>query len=141
MITEIVYGKIRAILQNYLFLLQEHKKNPQQIYFVTYEDLKGNLFKEIKSLATFLGKVLSDEQIKTIVEHCTFENMSKNKSVNFENWEKDAVFDFSKAKFLRKGAVGDWKNYFTINQSKIFDKLFEERMKGSGLNLQFESSI
>ncbi|XP_055937574.1 sulfotransferase 1C2A-like [Argiope bruennichi] len=35
--------------------------------------------------------------------------------------------------FIRKGIIGDWKNYFTEEQSKRLNQKFEERMKGTEL--------
>ncbi len=37
---------------------------------------------------------------------------------------------------MRKGVIGDWKNYFTEEQSAHVDKL--ERLSGSGLQFDFE---
>ena len=45
---------------------------------------------------------MSDEQVEKLVDHCTVDNFKKNPAVN----HKDG--------FVRKGKVGDWKNYFTI---------------------------
>lgn len=36
------------------------------------------------------------------------------------------------------GAVGDWINYFTSKQKRVFDELFAERMKHSELARHFE---
>ncbi len=36
------------------------------------------------------------------------------------------------------GVVGDWKNYFTVNQNEIFDSLYSYKMKGSDLDYDFE---
>ena len=44
----------------------------------------------------------------------------------------------SEPPFMRKGVVGDWKNHFTEEQSAMFDALYSEKMKGSGLDFDFE---
>ena len=37
---------------------------------------------------------------------------------------------------IRKGKVGEWKNYFTEEQNQLFDKVFQEKMEGTGLRLE-----
>ena len=39
-------------------------------------------------------------------------------------------------KFLRKGAVGDWKNFFTREQSERFDKELLDKLDGTGLEFE-----
>ncbi|GBM61530.1 hypothetical protein AVEN_85818-1, partial [Araneus ventricosus] len=34
--------------------------------------------------------------------------------------------------------IGDWKNYFTEEQNRAFNKLYNEKMQGSGLELIFD---
>ena len=38
---------------------------------------------------------------------------------------------------MRKGEVGDWKNYFTPEQTARLDAIYDKRMKGSGIDLEF----
>ena len=40
--------------------------------------------------------------------------------------------------FLRKGVVGDWKNYFTPEMNERFEKEVLAKLKGSGLEFEFE---
>ena len=39
---------------------------------------------------------------------------------------------------LRKGVVGDWKNYFTPEMNERFEKEVLTKLKGSGLEFEFE---
>ena len=39
---------------------------------------------------------------------------------------------------LRKGVVGDWKNYFTPELNERFEKEVLAKLKGSGLEFDFE---
>ena len=41
------------------------------------------------------------------------------------------------SRFLRKGQVGDWKNYFTPEQNEKFNKEYAKRMADSGLEFDF----
>ena len=60
------------------------------------QDLRGNVLK----LAKFLGKELSEENVKTIVDHCSLKSMKANPMVNGET---HSSFDNSRSKFIRKG--------------------------------------
>ena len=83
-------------------------------------------------IADFLNKPLPDELINRISEQCSFREMTKNgASYNFTE-KKD-----SKG-ILRKGVVGDWKNYFTPEQNDRFEKEVLKKLKGSELEFDFE---
>lgn len=48
------------------------------------------------------------------------------------------VSEEKKLPIYRKGEVGDWKNYFTVAQNEIFDKIYEERMKDAKCTFRFQ---
>lgn len=39
---------------------------------------------------------------------------------------------------LFSGTVGDWKNYFTVAQSEMYDKYIEEDLAETPYKFQFE---
>ena len=83
-------------------------------------------------IAEFLNKPLSDELINRIAEQCSFKGMTKNaESFKFDEKEDSAIL-------LRKGVVGDWKNYFTPEQNERFEKEVLEKLDGSGLEFAYE---
>ena len=41
-------------------------------------------------------------------------------------------------KLLRKGKIGDWKNYFTPEQNKMFENEVMNKLIGTGLEFDFE---
>ena len=41
-------------------------------------------------------------------------------------------------KFLRKGEVGDWRNYFSEEQIDRLDAMYAEKMAGSGLVFEYD---
>lgn len=109
-------------------------KDDENVLFLKYEDMKKNLPHEVARIARFLGYDLSSEMIQTIAEMTTFKSMKRDNSVN-HSWESiDATSD---TPFMRKGEVGDWKNYFSPEQSERFDAKYSERMKGIGLEFDF----
>ena len=83
-------------------------------------------------IANFLNKSLSDDLISRIAEQCTFSAMKKN-AASFSLPTKDG-----ESSILRKGVVGDWKNYFTPELNERFENEVLEKLKGSGLEFDFE---
>ena len=39
---------------------------------------------------------------------------------------------------LSSGKVGGWKDNFTVAESEFFDKIYKEKMEGSGIEFEFE---
>nr|XP_039253510.1 sulfotransferase family cytosolic 1B member 1-like isoform X1 [Styela clava] len=115
----------------------KESQEDKRIHFTTYEKMKKDLRGEVVSLSKFLSVDLTDEQIDSITTHCYFSNMRNNITTNYTHTAKYG-WDFDNYKFMRKGEVGDWKNYFTLNQNIAFDELYEEKLKNTGLKLLFE---
>ena len=95
-----------------------------------YEDLHRDRPRAIRTVANFLGKSMTEEQVQTIKEHTTFESMKKNESLC------PAPFA-PREMFFRKGEVGDWKNYFSQTQSDYVDTLVRERLTPLGLDVLY----
>lgn len=84
-------------------------------------------------IADFLNKPLSDEVINRIAEQCSFKGMKKNEaSYKTQSWEKTSPL-------LRKGVVGGWNSYFTPELNEKFEKEVLAKLKGSGLEFDFEA--
>ena len=83
-------------------------------------------------IANFLNKPLSDDLISRITEQCTFSGMKEN-AVRYAIKNQEG-----ETSFLRKGVVGDWKNYFTPELNERFEKEVLAKLKGSGLEFDFE---
>ncbi|KAL9987008.1 hypothetical protein ACROYT_G001242 [Oculina patagonica] len=86
----------------------------------------------IQKIAKFIGKELSQEILEGIINQTSFNAMKKEENVNY-TW-----LPGFKGEFIRKGQVGDWKNYFTEEQNKRLDFLYAEKMAGSGLEFEFD---
>ena len=83
-------------------------------------------------IANFLDKPLPDDVISRIAEQCTFSGMKKNPASFVVRNPK------GETSLLRKGVVGDWKNYFTPELNERFEKEVLAKLKGSGLQFDFE---
>ncbi|CDW55667.1 Sulfotransfer 1 domain containing protein [Trichuris trichiura] len=110
------------------------KLNPNMI-FVKYEDMQVDLRSQIQRLIKFLDVHPTSEMIDNVIHTVQFNTMKSSRKSN-----RDGVWLFNQnvSEFIRKGEVGDWKNYFTVAQSETFDKIYEYRMKSTGIDFDFE---
>ncbi|XP_006626381.1 amine sulfotransferase-like isoform X1 [Lepisosteus oculatus] len=103
-------------------------KDEMNFLYLTYEEMIKDIKTSVLKICKFLGKQLNDEQINNVVEHSTFKNMKVNPKANYQLVSND-LLNQRKGAFMRKGTIGDWKNYFTVAQNEKFDKIFQEKMK------------
>ena len=111
-------------------------KDNAKVMFVRYEDMKRDLGQEIRKIAAFLGKNLSDETIYQITQHGQFSRMKDNAMVNYTIFPDIVKTEISP--FMRKGVVGDWKNYFNKEQSENVDARYKQWLDKGGMVLDFE---
>ena len=83
------------------------QESPGHVLVLHYEDMQQDLATPIRRLGTFLGRPLSPQAVAAIADYASFASMSANP---FTNRAGNPMMDFSIARFLRKGVVGDWKN-------------------------------
>ncbi|XP_074623218.1 amine sulfotransferase-like [Acropora palmata] len=112
----------------------EHRNDPH-ILFLKYEDLKKDLRSNVRIISEFLKRPLSEDMITKIAHQCTFDEMKKN-TESFIVQNIDA-----KPLFLRKGQIGDWRNYFSEELSKKFDEKLVSKLEGGGLSFDFGTSV
>uniref|UniRef100_A0A8C5PTX6 Sulfotransferase n=1 Tax=Leptobrachium leishanense TaxID=445787 RepID=A0A8C5PTX6_9ANUR len=108
-------------------------KDSDNFLFITFEELKKDHRGTVKKICNFLGKELSEEAIDMVVKHSSFNVMKDNKMCN-HSLAPESIMK-KNSNFIRKGVVGDWKNYFTTAQQESMDKIYSERM--SALNMKF----
>ncbi|XP_019640048.1 PREDICTED: sulfotransferase family cytosolic 1B member 1-like [Branchiostoma belcheri] len=105
------------------------KRGDPHFIFLKYEDMKKDVASEVKKIAKFLEADLDAATIARIAEKCTFEGMKS--TLDNSRYSGRRVN-------ARKGVVGDWKNYFTDEQNQAFDAQYDEKLKGTGLDFEFE---
>lgn len=117
-------------------------RHEENILFIHYEELQEDLPGMVVKIADFLGKTLSPAQISQIAHHCQFSQMKANAAVNRKDWEETGFLVPNKSiTFMRKGKVGDWKNYFDEELDAIFTKWCDEQLQGSGLDYKYVVAV
>lgn len=102
--------------------------------------MKHDLPSVVRRTATFLNKELSDTQVDKLCDHLSFQNMKTNRAVNLEAiLEKSfgvSYLESTDLRFIRKGEIGDWKNYMSDDLSRRFDEWAEQHLKGTELSFE-----
>uniref|UniRef100_A0A8C6C1A9 Sulfotransferase n=1 Tax=Monodon monoceros TaxID=40151 RepID=A0A8C6C1A9_MONMO len=107
-------------------------KDQHRILYLFYEDMKRNPKHEILKLAEFTGKSLDDKVLDKIVHYSSFDVMKQNPMANYTSIPAPFM-NHSISPFMRKGAVGDWKNHFTVAQNERFDEDHKRKMTDTTL--------
>ena len=110
-------------------------KDDDNVLFIMFEDMKRDPVTSIKRIATFLGYGnLSQDVLESIIEKTSFDKMQDNDTVNY-SWR--VYRDPQALPFMRKGTIGDWKTQFSVEDSHRLDKLYQDRLGGTGLEFYF----
>lgn len=120
-----------------------NRRHEANILFLKYEDMKKDLPSTIAKCAEFLGvdAALTTEDITKMCDHLNFQKMQNNPAVNLEPIMLVAAESKEvcrSVKFIRKGQVGDWKNYMSDAMSDKFDKWIELNTRDSDLKFEYE---
>lgn len=117
------------------------------VLVIKYEDMKKDLPAVIRKCAEHLeiSRTLTTDNIDKICEYVKFETMEKNTSVNLESIIfKDPVMRenidmnvYQKVKFIRKGQVGDWKNFLTPEMNAKFEKWIADSFNDTDMNFVY----
>ncbi|XP_028803566.1 cytosolic sulfotransferase 12-like [Neltuma alba] len=114
---------------------KESLERPEKIMVLKYEELKSEPVRVLKDLGKFLGYGFSDEEeqnsdvIGDILRLSSFENL-RNLEVNKSG---KLVSGIENKTYFRRGEVGDWKNFLTVDMIKQLDAITEEKFGKYGL--------
>lgn len=134
------------------------RRHDDNVLFVTYEELKEDTRKQVLRIGHFLGKEHgdalreNDDLLDRVMEACSLENMkvflndkpeermkkvaeaAEESSQSPElpkSFSEEQVEMHEGAGFVRKGIVGDWKNYFTPEQIERTKAWIARKTEGS----------
>ncbi|TRY72514.1 hypothetical protein TCAL_01069 [Tigriopus californicus] len=129
-----LYGSYWTFMQ----AMWKHKDHPN-LKEIKYEDMKNDLKGTIRNTAKFLGKDFPEEKVDLLVEHLSFETFKNNPAVNMKP-PKGSVPDEVRDQFnfIRKGQVGDWKNYFQGDFLEEWNKWIDNNNPDSAIPMKFE---
>jgi hypothetical protein len=102
------------------------------VLFTTFERMRSDPRAVVLDVARFLGKPFeatasAPELIDRVLEHSSFGKMREDQ----QRWSSARPEDATP--FIRRGAVGDWQNYFTPAQARRLVSEFGRRTRGTWL--------
>lgn len=119
------------------FWNMRHERN---VLFLKYEDMKKDLASTISMCAKFLGveNSITDKDVAQMCDHLQFDRMQKNPAVNIKSFLTLNGDKEKNVQFIRKGQIGDWKNYMSSELSDRFDEWTRKNTEGTGLEFDYE---
>lgn len=107
---------------------------------IKYEDMKFDPHEALDQLCAFLGTDFSHADISEALVFCSFENLQKRERDSFYANSALRPADRSNPDSfkVRRGKVGGYKDYFTMEQLIVIDALLQERLDA---NIEFSGDI
>jgi len=91
------------------------QKHPERVLLLQYEKLKDSPIEEVRKIVSFCGLHCSDEDIGRAAEKTSFTNLQQ-----IEKQYGPERIKYPQVKFFRSGRSGDWKNFFSPKDEKLF---------------------
>ncbi len=105
--------------------------------FLTYEELQRDFYATVKRITAFLNVKLCDEKLALLKHATSFRAFRQNKAVN-KVLEIPHDPESGKPAFIRRGKVGDWKNFFDDDLNAEWDAWIREQLRGTDYYMTFE---
>lgn len=104
------------------------RNKAKDFLLIKYEDLKSNTYREVSKILDFSGLEIVPIKLQESIRASSFENMKimENLQNNFTELLSNSNQNIS---FVRKGLVGDWKNMFQEEDTKLFKKNHADVLK------------
>ncbi len=109
-------------------------KDRENSIVLKYEDIKQDHRGHVIKIAKFLGYDLSEKAVDLITEQSTLKEASPKLNEMFSSWKN---WRSEKSNFVRKGAVGGWRDYFSTEQSEWVDTRYKELLEPLGVTFEY----
>ena len=89
---------------------------------------------QLKRLAKFLGRKYDDAFLEQVAKRTNLDHVKKNKDLSMQIGLREGTL-------YRKGVIGDWRNHFTPEQNRRFDRIIGAKMGSCPLmnNIRYET--
>lgn len=114
---------------DHLLSLWKHRDR-SNVLFLTYEELSANTMGCAERLVDHLRPLFPktwEPDVRTLVDLSSFQAMKAANPVKWSGTRAEGA-----QPFIRRGAVGDWKNYLTPEQSRRIDEKLSRKLDGTG---------
>jgi hypothetical protein len=116
-----------------------HHQDPN-VLFLRYEDLVSDLETSIRTIASFCGVALRDEDMPRILGRSGFDFMKQHENqfdhINEVLWEQG----MRQRSFLRSGKVGEGTKGLSPGEQALFDGLLNKKVRSAGLEFKVRSA-
>jgi len=102
-------------------------KDHPNMRFMWYEDMKKDIKKEVLDTCNFIDHPLAPEKLEELLDHISLGSMKKNPAVNMPR------SPIMRGDFIRKGVVGDHKNFFSEERDTKWNAWIEEKLENTTL--------
>ena len=108
-------------------------KDRENSLVLVYEEMKKDPKAHIIKIAIFINQPISVKVADVITEKTSVKQMS---AVVYDAMKQLTAWNPEK-RFVRKGTVGDWMNYFSEEQSQYVDEKCQKYFEPLGLRFEY----
>ena len=120
-------SRIRSWAENVMSWVSQADQGNPSVLLLRYEDLKADTVGELRRVANFLRIPASDAELRAAVENSSFERLQEfEQELDKVDPRKDWA---AGGRFIRKGAVDEWKQVFSPEQNEMICAAFEQAMR------------
>ncbi|KAK3599131.1 hypothetical protein CHS0354_016394 [Potamilus streckersoni] len=109
---------------------REMEKGRHLIHFVSYEDLQEDAERELGHISKFLSLNHPNSFLQSVDESSTFTKM-RNQKYLYHPFPAEVMDEIYVEFLFRRGILGDWRRWYSEEQSQHLDDAYMAGMSGS----------